>query len=199
MKVNSVKFKYKDEVRVKNPNLKTYNLVGIVQNAGFSGCYVRLENNAYLYYSNANLEYYQKNNQEEQEMAITGDFKVAKVKFLEGSNTSSVYEYALFDDYNVGAYVVVKSAHHGFGVAKIVEIIPKEHATTKKFEREIVTAFDMEIYETRKKNRAKIQELNNRMDKRFQELNKLALFEMMAEKDPELKGMLDEYKSLIGV
>jgi hypothetical protein len=192
-------FKYKDKVRVKNPDLKTYNLVGFVDSVGIGGCYVRLENNAYLYYNNSNLEYYQKNNQGEQNMAITGDFKVAKIKFLEGSNTTTTYEYALFDDYSVGTYVVVKSAHHGFGVAKIIEIISKEQAITKKFEREIVTAFDMDIYETRKKNRAKIQELNNRMDKRFQELNKLALFEMMAEKDPELKNMLEEYKCLTGV
>jgi DNA-binding transcriptional MerR regulator len=191
-------FKYNEKVRVKNPKLKTYNLIGVVNNSGYDGCYVRLENGSYLYCQNKNLESY-KENQEEQKMAITGDFKVAKVKFLEGSNTNTAYEYALFDDYDVGTYVVVKSAHHGFGVAKIVEIISKEQATTKKFEREIVTAFDMETYETRKKNRAKIQELNNRMDKRFQELNKLALFEMMAEKDAELKGMLDEYKSLMGV
>lgn len=191
-------FKYNEKVRVKNPKLKTYNLIGVVGNPGYGGCYVRLENGSYLYYQNKNLESY-KENQEEQKMAITGDFKVAKIKFLEGSNTTTTYEYALFDDYDVGTYVVVKSAHHGFGVAKIVEIISKEQATTKKFEREIVTAFDMETYETRKKNRAKIQELNNRMDKRFQELNKIALFEMMAEKDDELKGMLDEYKSLMGV
>lgn len=191
-------FKYNEKVRVKNPKLKTYNLIGVVNNAGYTGCYVKLENGSYLYYQNKNLESY-KENQGEQKMAITGDFKVAKIKFLEGSNTTTTYEYALFDDYSVGTYVVVKSAHHGFGVAKIVEIISKEQATTKKFEREIVTAFDMETYETRKKNRAKIQELNNRMDKRFQELNKLALFEMMAEKDPELKNMLEEYKCLTGV
>lgn len=191
-------FKYNEKVRVKNPKLKTYNLIGVVGNSGYSGCYVRLENGSYLYYQNKNLESY-KESLEEEKMSITGDFKVAKVKFLEGSNTTTAYEYALFDDYAVGTYVVVKSAHHGFGVAKIVEIISKEQATTKKFEREIVTAFDMETYETRKKNRAKIQELNNRMDKRFQELNKLALFEMMAEKDPELKNMLEEYKCLTGV
>ena len=191
-------FKYNDRVRVKNSKLKTYNFVGVVSTAGYSGCYVRLENGTCLYYKNQNIELY-KENQKENTMAITGDFKVAKIKFLEGSNTTTTYEYALFDDYSVGTYVVVKSAHHGFGVAKIVEIISQEHATTKKFEREIVTSFDMETYETRKKNRAKIQELNNRMDKRFQELNKIALFEMMAEKDPELKNMLDEYKNLMGV
>ena len=191
-------FKYNDKVKVKNPNLKTYNMVGVISSAGCGGCYVTLDNGACFYYQNRNLEYY-KENQEEQRMSITGDFKVAKVKFLEGSNTNITYEYALFDDYAVGAYVVVKSAHHGFGLAKIVDIIPKEQAVTKNFEREIVTAFDMETYETRKRNRAKIQELNNRMDKRFRELNKLALFEMMAEKDDELKSMLEEYKCLTGV
>lgn len=191
-------FKYSEKVRVKNKQLKTYNLIGVVSSAGHSGCYVTFENGMCFYYKNQNLEHC-KDNMGEEKMSITGDFRVAKVKFIEGTNTTTTYEYALFDDYVVGAYVVVKSAHHGFGLAKIVDIIPKEQAVTKKFEREIVTAFDMEAYETRKKNRAKIQELNNRMDKRFHELNKLALFEMMAEKDPELKNMLEEYKCLTGV
>lgn len=191
-------FKYNDKVRVKNTKLKTYNLVGVVDSSGCDGSYVRLKNGACLYYLNTNLELY-KGNHKENTMEINGDFKVAKIQFLEGSNTTITYEYALFDDYAVGTYVVAKSAHHGFGVAKIVDIIPKEQAATKKFEREIVSKFDMETYETRKKNRAKIQELNNRMDKRFRELNKLALFEMMAEKDPELKSMLEEYKCLIEV
>lgn len=191
-------FKYNDKVRIKNKQLKTYNFVGVVSSAGCSGCYVTFENGMCFYYKNQNLEHCKKN-LEEEKMYITGDFRVAKVKFIEGANTTVIYEYALFDDYSIGTYVVVKSVHHGFGLAKIVDIIPKEQATTKKFEREVVTAFDMDTYETRKKNRAKIQELNSRMDKRFQELNKLALFEMMAEKDPELKNMLEEYKCLTGV
>jgi hypothetical protein len=56
----------------------------------------------------------------------------------------------------------------------------------------------METYEGRKMNRNRINELKNQMDKRFNELNKIALFEMMAEKDSELKSMLEEYKRLIG-
>jgi hypothetical protein len=36
------------------------------------------------------------------------------------------------------------------------------------------------------------------MEKRAQEINKLAIFEMMAEKDESLKEMLEEYKELIG-
>lgn len=132
-------------------------------------------------------------------MAITGDFKVAKVKFLNGTNTYTEYEYAMFDDYEVGDIVVVASANHGLGIAKISAIITKDQAATKNFEREIVSRVNMETYENRKKNRNRINELKNNMDKRFNELNKIALFELMAEKDDELKNMLEEYKSLIGV
>ena len=42
-------------------------------------------------------------------MAITGDFKVAKIKFLSGSNTSSEYEYAMFDDYTPQALSVIET------------------------------------------------------------------------------------------
>lgn len=191
-------FKYNDKVIVNNPSLKTYNCICYVSCAGFHGSSVRFTNDKTLYYNNKNLSHY-KGNQEEKEMAVIGDFKVAKIKFLDGNNTTTAYEYALFDNYEVGTYVVVKSAHHGFGVGKIVEIIPAEQATTKKFEREIVSAFDMDRYETRKKNRARTQELKNRMEKRVQELNKLAIFEMMAASDDELKEMLEEYKNLVNM
>ena len=149
-------------------------------------------------YKFANLQLVE-NNQEEQEMAITGDFKVAKVKFLNGTNTNTEYEYAMFDDYEVGDTVVVASAHHGLGIAKISAIITKEQAITKAFEREIVSRVDMEAYETRKKNRNRLNELKKQMDERVRDLNQLALFEMLAAKDDELSKMLGEYKQLVGV
>ena len=136
---------------------------------------------------------------EDQTMAITGDFKVAKIKFLNGTNISTEYEYAMFDDYEVGDTVVVASAHHGLGIAKISAIIPREQAVTKVFEREIVSKVDMETYETRKKNRNRLQELKRQMDKRVNDLNQLALFEMLATKDNELCKMLVEYKNLMNV
>lgn len=193
-------FKYNDRVRVSNTNLKTHGCLGTITNVYWDTVNVRLDNGQSCNYSMYNLKRVTKEEEtkENTNMAITGDFKVAKIKFLGGSNTSSVYEYAMFDDYQVGSTVVVKSASHGFGVAKIIEVIDKDKASTKKFEREVVALIDMEPYEARKKNRARLQELNNRMEKRAQEINKLAIFEMMAEKDESLREMLAEYKELIG-
>ena len=193
-----MKFKTNDRVKVTNPRFESYKKTGTVTSLTSTSCYVLMDNTCSTRcYRFNNLQLIE-NNQEDQKMAITGDFKVAKVKFLNGTNNYAEYEYAMFDDYEVGDTVVVASAHHGLGIAKISAIITKEQADTKNFEREIVTRVDMETYETRKKNRHRLNELKNNMDKRFNELNKIALFEMMAEKDDELRGMLEEYKNLIG-
>ena len=192
-----MKFKTEDRVKVINPRFENYNKFGTIVRMTKTSCWVLMDYGSVRNYKFQNLQLVE-NNQEDQKMTITGDFKVAKVKFLNGTNTYAEYEYAMFDDYEVGDTVVVASAHHGLGIAKISSIITKEQAATKNFEREIVCKVDMDTYEARKKNRNRVNELKSKMDKRFNELNKIALFEMMAEKDAELKSMLEEYKNLIG-
>lgn len=193
-----MKFNTNDRVVVSKQGLVTYNCVGTVVDARFTGSYVRLDEfDKTLYYCNDNLRKITKEEKEKDKMYITGDFKVAKVKFLSGTNTNTEYEYAMFDDYQIGTTVVVQSAHHGLGVAKIMDVIDKEKAVTKKFEREIVAAIDMTAYEQRKKDRARLKELDSKMKRKAEEINKLAVFEMLAEKDEDMKSMLAEYKDLL--
>ena len=192
-------FRYGDRVQVSNSKLKTNGRCGtICGQFGKYSHYVCLADGVRLCYKDINLKLVNNKEKENDTMAIIGNFKVAKVKFLSGTNTNTEYEYAMFDDFQVGEVVVVASANHGLGIAKISAIIPREEAVTKKFEREIVCAVNMNEYEQRKKNRARLQELANQMDQRVHELNKLAIFEMMAEKDDSLKFMLEEYKGLVG-
>lgn len=196
-----MKFKNGDRVVVHNSKLLTHGCTGTIEDYGFqswkTSVNVRLDDGKLLTYKHVNLNLVNKE-EENSKMYITGDFKVAKVKFLSGTNTNTEYEYAMFEDYHVGDTVVVASAHHGLGIAKITDIISKDEAATKKFEREVVDLVQMDLYEQRKTNRARLHELNNRMEKRAQELNKLAIFEMLAEKDESLKDMLAEYKALVG-
>ena len=189
-------FKIGDRVKVNNSKLLTYGCTGNIKRLGLATLDVQLDNGQLLTYKLTNIIPIKE--EENNKMYIIGDFKVAKIKFLSGSNTNTEYEYAMFDDYQVGDTVVAASANHGLGVAKITEIISRDQTSTKKFTREIVCKVDTEPYELRKQNRARLQELDNRMNQRVQELNKLAIFEMMAERDESLKGMLEEYKSLIG-
>ena len=136
------------------------------------------------------------------ENMLMGTYKVATIKFLEGKNTNTEYYSALFDnEIYSGDTVVVMSAHNGMGIAVVTDIV--EEPTSSMIEycnagREIIAKFDMSAYETRKENRKKAQELKVQMDKKVKELEKVALYEMMAEKSPELKEMLDAYKGLVG-
>lgn len=199
--MSRAKFKYGDRVKIENSSLKTNGWTGtVLGNYGSKSYWVSLNDGTRLCYKEINLKLLSEDNKEENnKMYITGDFNVVKVKFLNGTNTNVEYEYAIFEPYyEVGDTVVVQSAHHGMGVAKISALVNRDEAVTKKFEREVVAVVNMKPYEKRKQNRARLQELDNRMNQRVQELNKLAIFEMMAEKDESLKSMLEEYKELIG-
>lgn len=194
-------FKTNDRVRVNNYSLITNGMYGTIINtySCSRSCDVRLDNGKTIYYNSSNLIKVAADTEdkENKKMYITGNFKVAKVKFMSGTNTNTEYEYAMFDDCcSVGDVVAVQSARHGIGVAKITAIIDKDRAITKKFEREIIAPINMDAYEQRKKNRARLKELDNKMKKKADEINRLAVFEMLAEKDEELKMMLEEYKSL---
>ena len=205
--MKAMKLKIGDRVKVINPKCKTCGCLGTVSttynNYGslyVKGCYVTLDSGHYLYFNGESLtKISEKEKEENNTMIVTGDFNVVKVKFLSGTNTNVEYEYASFEpDLAVGDTVVVSSAHHGLGLAKVSALVDRDKAATQKFEREIVCKVDMEPYNIRREKRIKAMDLNNRMNQRVQELNKLAIFEMMAEKDESLRDMLNEYKELIG-
>lgn len=132
---------------------------------------------------------------------IIGNYRVAKVRFLEGSNTYHTYNYALFDD-EIQLYdnCVVKSANHGFGIASIEEIIDNiddiSVTDSNGNIREIVCKIDMSAFHKRIKDRQRVSQLKKEMDNKVKELQGLALYKMMAENSPELKAMLSEYEEL---
>ena len=146
---------------------------------------------------------YKNNNIKGENNMLMGKFHVAKIKFIEGTNTSREYHYALYDTNIVGGdYVVVKSANHGMGIAQVMEVIPECYVTQAMLDycnegREVISVFDMSAYEERVEKRKKAKQLKADMNKKMKEMQELAMFEMMAKENPELKKMLDVYKELI--
>ena len=126
------------------------------------------------------------------------NFMVAGVKFLDGTNTNKEYFYALFDEYCVGDLVVVQTGHHGLALAEIVSV-GWDDKNKVKCSREIVTRVDMSNFYDRQEKRKALAQLKKDMDKKVKELQETALYEMLAEKDPELAAMLAMYKQLNGV
>ena len=129
---------------------------------------------------------------------LVGNYRVAMVKFVQGTNTVKGYAFALFDnDIEVGDLVLCDTSN-GYSVAKVEEIISKADYEGTTVTKEIICKVDFTEFNNRKENRAKATKLKAEMDKKIKEMQELTLFEMMAEKSPELKEMLEAYKGLVG-
>ena len=128
---------------------------------------------------------------------LVGNYNVAKVKFVQGTNTVQGSSFALFDN-NIGVDdLVLCDTSSGYNVARVTEIIPQSEYEGVSVTKEIICKVDFTDFEARKENREKAKKLKVEMDKKIKDLQELTLYEMMAAKCPELKEMLDEYKQLI--
>jgi hypothetical protein len=128
---------------------------------------------------------------------ITGNYNVAMVKFIQGTNTIKGYAFALFDDNIKIDDLVLCDTANGYGVAKVTDILPQDEYEGTSVTKEIICKVDFTDFEQRKTNREKAKKLKSEMDKKLKDLQEIALYELMAEKSPELKEMLEAYKSLI--
>lgn len=90
---------------------------------------------------------------------MLNDYITANVQFLDGTNHNMQYSYALYDPtICVSDIVVVKTGHHGFALAKVIEIAP-ESATAVQFGREIVSKVDFSAYTARQEKAKQLKEL----------------------------------------
>ena len=191
------KFQNGDRVKIIS-ECQSYGKCGVVvQYIGYSSNVVQihLDNGVTRNYNEISLKLI--NQTEEKSMKITGNYKVALVQFLQGTNTTKGYAFALFDD-DIGVNdTVLCDTSYGYGVAKVTEIIPNKEYSGVAPTKEIICKVDFSAFEQRKVNREKAQELQKEMDKRIQKLQEFALYEMMAAQDPELKEMFENYKQLM--
>lgn len=207
-------FKRGDLVRVSNPSLKTYRMVGVVAShpASCYGVEVQIDGLPLLVYKSTNLELVKrgehditntnetcKKEKENNDMSVKGNYNVALVKFVQGLNTTKNYAFALFDDTVWVNDTVLVDTANGYGVAIVSEIHNKsdyEELGCSLPTKEVICKIDFTAFDERKAKREKAIKLKNDMDKMVKSLQEIAVFELLAEKSPELKAMLDEYKSI---
>lgn len=170
----TVRSNYEDNIAV--------NIDGMTNTRSSYGCY---------YYKNKQLKLLGG------DTIMEGNYRIAHVKFLEGTNTDTVYHYALYDGTLAweGDICVVKSAHHGFGLARIVEITPK---TDEAITREIVCRADFSEYEARVAQRKRKAELMAEMKKRAAAAQEIMIYRNLAASDPAMAELLKEYENLTG-
>ena len=128
---------------------------------------------------------------------LTGYKQVAAIKM-----GGSVYYYAIYDDgrkYCPGDKVIVSGAANGI-IQTIEKIIDPETAVNrmenKNITAEVIAYVDTSAYEERVAKRKEAEELKKKMDQVIKQMEENNKYEMYAEKNPELKEMLNAYKKL---
>ena len=137
--------------------------------------------------------------EEEEQMAkLTGYKQVAEIIQIGKS-----YYYAIYDDgrkYCPGDKVIVSGAANGI-IQTIEKIIDPETAVNrmgnKNITAEVIAYVDTSAYEERVAKRKEAEELKKKMDQVIKQMEENNKYEMYAEKNPELKEMLNAYKELV--
>ena len=128
---------------------------------------------------------------------LIGTYNVAMVKMLQGVNTTKEYAFALYDEKVNVDDLVLCDTQYGYAVARVVNIMPLEEYEGVNITKEVICKVDFDDFEKRKDAKRRAKKLKSSMDKIVKELQDIALVELMAEKSPELKSMLDKYKELM--
>lgn len=115
-------------------------------------------------------------------------------EMLEGNHKS--YEFACFGEFAKGDTVLVKSGHHGYGVAVITGFRDKLPNDDQHIIREVLCLVDVRTHKTRLEMRRKAAELKEQMEQRAAELQDVMLYETLAASDTKMMELLTQFKSL---
>ena len=164
---------------------------------GIDGMYNASSQYGYYYYDAKQLELLNEgsnnNMSTTNQSAMTGNFRVAEMQFLEGRNTNTKYMFACYDaGIDVDDICVVTTLNHGFGIAKVVGFTE----TSEKIYREIICRADFSEYEQRAANRKRMSELLDMMQSRAADIQQLGLFKLLAKEDASMQSLLTEFEQL---
>lgn len=134
----------------------------------------------------------------ENNMAVTGNYDIAIVKFIQGYDTSKEYAFALFERCLPGTHVLCDTKN-GYQVGKIQRIENKSEFTGALPTAEIICKVDFSAFESRKAARAERKRLKKEMDRLIAEDRELVLYQALAEKSPAMAELLNAYKELDGI
>lgn len=140
---------------------------------------------------------------EEENMAfgneVQGNYHVAMVRFIQGTNTSKYYAFAMFEpeigNVTIGDKVLCDTAQ-GYNVAEVIDIMSKKEyyeAHSTIVTKEIVCKVDFSAFNNRITVRRERQSLKAEMDKLVQENHDLILYQAIAEKNPAMAELLAQY------
>ena len=84
----------------------------------------------------------------------------------------------------------------GYQVAKVIDIVEQLNYNGADVTKEIICKVDFSNFQKRIEERKRKVELKAKMDAMVKDDKELMLYQMLAEKNPVMKEMLDEYTNI---
>lgn len=120
-------------------------------------------------------------------------YKIVGVKFRENDTT---YYFASYEKGLKVNDLVCVHTRFGFNVATVAAINVDAKEVQCDVTEQVVSKINTAAYDERVKQAERIQELEEMLDDKLKDAQKLAIFEMFSKNDKEFAKLLDEYKSL---
>lgn len=189
-----------DRVVVVEPSLMSYNQIGTVISHDSNAALIRFDNwreqgEKELILLKSRLMKIN-NKDSDNIMEVKGNYRVAIVRHISGTNTTKEYAFALFDTWIHEDDLVLCDTAQGYQAAKVISIVPKDEYSGCTVTKEIVCKLDFSNFNERKERRKQKESLKKQMDKMIHDNQELILYQALAEKSPEMAEMLAAYKSL---
>lgn len=127
---------------------------------------------------------------------MVGNYRVVHVSYGDSGPFIACADYL---GVQKGELVVVMSGHHGMVIARVIEVTGPDGGPIQakvRYGRQIVDRINTSGYEARVEAEKEYERIKTAMDARVKELQKIAVFEMLAEKDDKLKELLEHFRSL---
>ena len=129
-------------------------------------------------------------------MKLTGYNKVAVIEYC-----NKDYHFALYDDnISIGDSVLVSGSLENKQTLVVKDIIAPDEAKevyNGDIAYEVKCKMDLSAYEQRLKNREEAEKLRKKMDEEIKKMDELNKYEMYADRNPALKEMLEQFKSVV--
>ena len=122
-------------------------------------------------------------------------FGITLNPYVQPSENTRSYWFVAYEPLVPGDRVVVE-AQDTFTLATVLEIAPMPVGFTGQVTKAVLSKININAYTHGKQMDEQRKELKKRMDERVKALQEDALYVMLAEKDPELKSMLEAYREV---
>lgn len=203
--VNRYQFKKGDRIRIINKKSKYYGFTGTVAcDAGWHYVCVYIDNtdyqpyqggfNKYLTYINSSVELIDVNNKGESNMKLSGYKNVAVIEFA-----GNDYNYALYDEDIKANDKVIVTGRLATDILTVKEVLTTNEARERysaNITEEVRCKVDLSAYNKRVEDRKEAEKLRKKMDEEIKKMDELNKYEMYADRNPALREMLEQLKSL---